>query len=217
MGELVSVNVAVPRHNPAKSTGTTGIDKRPVDGPVRLRRPGPKTTGLGSGVIGDAVYDVRHHGGDEQAVYAYAREDLDAWGAELGRELTGGMFGENLTTSGVDVNGARLGERWHVGDTVVLAVTVPRIPCDTFSHWMGEPGWTKRFTAKAVPGSYLSIVEEGEVQAGDTITVVDRPDHDVTIGLVFRALTLEPELLPLLLAADALPTDMREKIERRIG
>lgn len=218
MGVLISVNMAVPRPNPAKdNVGDTGIDKRPVDGPVSLRAPGPKSIGLGSGVVGDEVFDMQHHGGDDQAVYAYAQEDLDAWSAELGRDLTGGMFGENLTTLGVDVNGALIGERWRIGRDVVLEVTVPRIPCSTFAEWMGEPQWVKRFTIKAAPGSYLKIVEPGEVRGGDPITVLQRPDHDVTIELVFRALTREPELLPRLLAAQTLPAGIREKAARRIA
>lgn len=217
MAVLVSVNIGVPRPNPANDTAVTAIDKRPVDGPVWLRPPGPKHTGLGSGLIGDRVFDARHHGGDDQAAYAYAREDLDTWQAELGRPLAGGVFGENLTTLGVDVTGARIGERWRIGETVVLEVTSPRIPCGTFAHWMDDEDWIKRFTARAVPGAYLRIITEGEVRGGDPIEVVSRPGHDVTIGLTFRGLTLEPELLPRLLAADALAASTRERIARRVA
>ncbi|WP_213450574.1 MOSC domain-containing protein [Rhizomonospora bruguierae] len=211
MAHVISVNIAVPRANPAKSTGVTGIDKRPVEGPVEVRAPGPG----GSGLAGDKIFDVAHHGGADQAVYAYAREDLDAWGAELGRHLPGGCFGENLTTAGVDVTGALIGERWRVGEQVVLEVCVPRIPCGTFAHWLGEQRWEKRFTARAVPGAYLRVVAPGAVRAGDPVTVLDRPDHAVTIGLTFRALTLEPDLLPRLLAADALPARARARVTRR--
>ena len=90
----------------------TGIDKQPVPGPVRVAAPGPKGIG-GSGLAGDAVCHKRHHGGDDQAVYAVAREDLDDWERELGRTLPAGSFGENLTTQGVDVSGALIGERWR--------------------------------------------------------------------------------------------------------
>jgi MOSC domain-containing protein YiiM len=215
MAELLSVNLAVPRHNPAKDVGVTGIDKQPATGPVQVRAPGPKTTGLGSGLAGDQIFDVAHHGGDDQAVYAYAREDLDLWAAELGRELPGGVFGENLTTRGVDVTGALIGERWRVGEQVVLEVAVPRIPCGTFAHWMADQGWIKRFTATARPGAYLRVVAPGEIRAGDPVVIESRPDHDVTIGVTFRALTLEPELLPRLLSADALPPSVRENAARR--
>jgi MOSC domain-containing protein YiiM len=212
---VLSVNLAVPRHNPAKGVGITGIDKRPATGPVLVRAPGPKGAGGGSGVVGDQVFDLAHHGGEDQAVYAYAREDLDRWAAELGRDLPGGVFGENLTTEGVDVTGALIGERWRIGADVVLEVAVPRIPCGTFAHWMAEQRWVKRFTVQARPGAYLRVVAPGEVRAGDPVTVFGRPDHGVTIGLTFRALTREPERLPTLLAADALPDDVRALAARR--
>lgn len=217
MPSLLSVNVANPRPNPAKGVASTGIDKRPVTGPVQVRAPGPKRGGLGSGLVGDQVFDTRHHGGDDQALYAYAREDLDGWAAELGRPLANGVFGENLTTAGLDVTGARIGERWRIGPDVVVEVSVPRIPCGTFANWLAEPGWIRRFTARAVPGAYLRVVTAGEIGAGQPITVLNRPEHDVTIGLTFRALTTESELLPRLLAADALPQDVRDLARRRTG
>jgi MOSC domain-containing protein YiiM len=215
MAHLLSVNLAVPRPSPGKGTGVTGIDKRPANGPVQVRAPGPKTTGLGSGLVGDRVFATVHHGGDDQAVYAYAREDLDAWEAELGRDLPGGVFGENLTTSGLDVTGALIGERWRIGEQVVLEVAVPRIPCGTFAGWMAEQGWVKRFTVRAVPGAYLRVVVPGEIGAGDPVVVVSRPEHDVTIGVTFRALTREPELLPRLLDAEALPEDVKRLATKR--
>lgn len=213
VAHVISVNLAVPRDNPAKrAIGTTGIDKRPADGPVEVRAPdGPG----GSGLVGDKIFDAASHGGVDQAVYAYAREDLDAWGEELGRHLSGGSFGENLTTAGVDVGGALIGERWQVGDEVVLEISVPRIPCDTFVHWIGERRWTKTFTERALPGAYLRVVTPGTIRAGDPITVRYRPEHDVTVGLTFRALTREPELLPRLLPANSLPEETRAKITRR--
>ncbi|WP_345366567.1 MOSC domain-containing protein [Actinoallomurus liliacearum] len=216
MALLVSVNVGRPRPNPWKDTGTTGIDKRPVDGPVAVTAPGPKGTGA-VGLAGDRVYDVKHHGGADQAVYAYAREDLDRWAAELGRDLPDGVFGENLTTSGLDVNGALIGERWRVGEQVLLEVSCPRIPCGTFQGWMEEQGWIKRFTRAALPGAYLRVIEPGEIRTGDPITVEDRPAHEVTVALAFRALTAEPDLLPTLLVADALPEEDMRRIRRRVG
>jgi MOSC domain-containing protein YiiM len=190
--------------------GTTGIDKRPADGPVRVAAPGPKGQG-GSGLTGDTVCDLRHHGGNDQAVYAYAREDLDRWEPELGRALPGGVFGENLTTSGLDLSGARVGERWRVGSELTLEVSGPRIPCRTFAGWLGEKGWVKRFTEAAAPGAYLRVVSPGEIRAGDSVEIVHRPDHEVTVALLFRALTTERALLPRILAAgDALPAAERE-------
>jgi MOSC domain-containing protein YiiM len=212
--ELLSVNVGNPRPNPWKRLSATGIDKRPVDGPVAVVAPGPKGTGA-VGLVGDRAYDVQHHGGADQAVYAYAREDLDGWERALGRPLANGVFGENLTTVGLDVNSARIGERWRVGRDVVLEVSCARIPCLTFQGWLESSGWIERFTRAALPGPYLRVIEPGNIRAGDPVEIAHRPDHDVTVALVFRAMTLEPELLPRLLAADALPEESRELARRR--
>ncbi|EFC86867.1 MOSC domain-containing protein [Parafrankia sp. EUN1f] len=212
--KVLSVNVGIPRANPWKGLGLTGIDKRPVDGPVAVVAPGPKGTGA-VGLAGDRVYDVKHHGGSDQAVYAYAREDLDGWEAELGRPLANGVFGENLTTTGLDVNGALIGERWRVGPKVVLEVSSARIPCGTFQGWLERDGWIRTFTQAALPGAYLRVIEPGDIRAGDPVEIVHRPDHDVTVALVFRAMTREPELLPRLLAADALPEEGKDLARRR--
>ncbi|WP_460106922.1 MOSC domain-containing protein [Streptomyces sp. YKOK-J1] len=204
--KLLSVNLgsaqAVPYTD--QPQGVTGIDKRPTDGPVRVAAPGPKGTGA-SGVAGDTVCDTRHHGGDDQAVYAFAREDLDDWERELGRTLANGCFGENLTTDGLDVSEALIGERWRIGPRVVLEVTSGRIPCRTFQGHLAERGWVRRFTRKGATGAYLRVIEPGEIRAGDSIEIVHRPDHGVTAAMEFRAVTTERELLPGLLAAgDAL-------------
>jgi MOSC domain-containing protein YiiM len=206
MGVLLSVNVACP-YIADCSGGPTGIDKRPVSGPVAVAAPGPSPLGpdgppatAGSGLAGDSVY-FRQHGGDHQAVYAYAREELDAWGAELGRELPAGVFGENMTTSGLDVSGALIGERWRVGPDVVLEVTSPRIPCRTFAEWIGAEHWVKRFTFAARPGAYLRVIAGGDIRAGDSIEIVSRPEHTVSASMVFRALTRERELAPQVVPA----------------
>lgn len=196
----------------------TGIDKRPSSEPSAVRAPGPRQGGLGSGLVGDSICNPRHHGGDDQAVYAYAREDLDDWQIRLGRELTNGVFGENITTSGVDVTNCLVGERWSIGsDGLVLEVTSPRIPCKTFSTWMGYPGWIKTFTAAVLPGAYFRVVEPGTVRADDRIEVIARPDHAVTVSTVFRALMHEPGLLPSLAVADALPEKIKQQVARRRG
>jgi MOSC domain-containing protein YiiM len=212
--KLLSVNIGRPRPNPPKGSRLTGIDKRPVDGPVAVAAPGPKGTGA-VGLAGDRVYDVKHHGGFDQAVYAYAREDLDGWEAELGRSLANGVFGENLTTLGLDVNGALIGERWRIGRDAVLEVSCARIPCSTFQNWLERDGWIKRFTQAARPGAYLRVIEPGDIRAADPVEIVHRPHHDVTVALVFRAMTLEPQLLPRLLVADALPEEEKELARRR--
>ena len=211
---LLSVNVGKPRDNPWKPVALTGIDKRPVSGPVQVTAPGPKGTGA-VGLAGDRVYDVKHHGGSDQAVYAYAREDLDEWQTELGVRLRNGVFGENLTTECVAVNDALVGERWRIGDEVLLEVCCPRIPCGTFQGWLGRSGWIRRFTEAARPGAYLRVIAPGPIRAGDPVVIEHRPDHDVTVAVTFRATTVEPELLPRLLAAAALPDEIKNLARKR--
>jgi MOSC domain-containing protein YiiM len=187
---LVSANVGIAR--PLTVSGRdrlSAIDKRPVDGPVAVRR---------LGLDGDVQVERRHHGGPEQAVYAYSAEDLALWSERLGRPLPPGSFGENLTISGLDVTEARIGERWRIG-TVTLEVGDVRTPCRTFHAWLQETGWIRRFTTEGRPGAYLRVVEEGSLQAGDAVELVEARDHDVTVGLMFRALTTRRELLPRLL------------------
>jgi len=208
---LLSVNVGSAVASEHTDTGITGIDKRPSAEPVEIRDPGAGTGG--SGVAGDAIGDPRSHGGSDQAVYAYAREDLDVWQAELGRPLPGGVFGENLTTLGLDVNGALVGERWTVGERCVLEVTSPRIPCRTFAGWLEEQLWVRRFTQRGAPGAYLRVIVPGSVCGGDPITVIHRPSHDVTIAMMFRALTTEKvEEARLVAAGDALPERLRRRL-----
>jgi MOSC domain-containing protein YiiM len=213
MATLLSVNLGTAKASRHTDTGTTGIDKQPSTEPVEIQDPGART-GL-SGLSGDAIGDPRSHGGTDQAVYAYAREDLDVWQEELGRPLPGGVFGENLTTRGLDINSALIGERWKVGDECILEVTSPRIPCRTFAGWLEEQQWVRRFTQRGAPGAYLRVVEPGRVRAGDEITVVHRPVHDVSIAMMFRAMTTEKFLQPhLAVAGDALPEDLREQLLR---
>lgn len=213
MARVLSVNVGVMHSTVHSDVRITGIDKRPVSGPVMVREPGPRGTG-GSGLAGDPICDLRHHGGSDQAVYAYAREDLDWWEAELGRVLPCGVFGENLTTQDIDLNAALVGERWRVGEGCVLEVTSPRIPCRTFAGWLGEQRWQRRFTRRGRAGAYLRVITPGAVQAGDAIDVVQRPAHTIDLGFMFRAMTTEQQRFGELAAAgDALPVKVRRELE----
>lgn len=159
------------------SVGTTAIDKRPVVGRVKARM---------LGLYADVQADRVHHGGPDQAVYAYAQEDAEHWAHELGREISPGLFGENLRTAGVDVSTAVVGERWRVG-SAVLEVTQPRTPCSTFQRRMGEERWVRRFTAANRTGAYLRVAEAGDIGAGDTVDVVHVPEHGVRIADWFAA------------------------------
>ncbi len=199
----MSVNVGPTRDVPWGSLKRSAIDKRPVEGPVGI---GPL------GLEGDEIADTEHHGGIDQAVYVYAAEDLQAWAADLGRDLVPGQFGENLTTSGLDVQDSRLGDRWRVG-TALLEVCDVRIPCSVFQGFLDEPQWVKRFTLRGVPGAYLRVVEPGVVTAGDRIEVVERRPHDLTVAMAFRALTTQRHLLADLLAEPRISAKIRRKAE----
>ncbi|MGI9006347.1 MAG: MOSC domain-containing protein [Streptosporangiaceae bacterium] len=170
-------------------TEQTAIDKRPADGRILAGR---------LGLAGDEHGDTENHGGPDQALYAYGREDLDWWTGRLGRELPDGAFGENLTTAGIDVNAALIGETWAIG-AVIVQVTSPRIPCATFRAWTGERAWVKRFAAAGRPGAYLRVLAEGEIGAGDGIEVLERPAERVTVTESMRAFYGDQDLMRTLL------------------
>jgi MOSC domain-containing protein YiiM len=203
VGRLLSVNVGRPK---AVDTGNrvveTAIWKAPVEGRVRVR---------GVNLDGDQQADLTVHGGPDKAVYAYAIEETRLWQGELGRELGAGAFGENLTTAGIDVSGALLGERWRVG-TTLLEVVQPRLPCFKLGLKMGDPRFVKRFGQASRPGAYLRIVEEGELGAGDAISVARDAgqDHAVSVRLVSDAILVDRGLIPRALEAPQLIPNLRE-------
>jgi MOSC domain-containing protein YiiM len=205
---LLSVNVGSPRTVPSltgKRMVRTAIWKTPVEGRVAVR---------GINVEGDEQADRRVHGGEFKAVYAYALEEIRAWEDELGRAIGPGGFGETFTLEGVDVSGARAGERWAIG-SALFEVVQPRVPCFKLNLRLGDPKFGRRFTAAGRPGAYLRIVEDGEVGAGDEVRIVRRPQHDVTMRLMMHALLVEKDRLPDLLAAPELIAEWRDWIEER--
>ncbi|MEN0084532.1 MAG: MOSC domain-containing protein [Leifsonia sp.] len=192
MAEILAVCRVEQLLKDAGGIGVTAIDKRPVERRLHVRP---------LGLYGDVQADRKHHGGATKALYAYADEDASFWAAELGRDIPPGLFGENLRTSGLDVNGAEIGERWAIGDELVVEVTCPRTPCATFQRRMREPQWVKRFAAEGRTGAYLSVVKSGGVGAGDEVRVLSRPGHGVTVESFFTG-------------ADAAQADALEAAER---
>jgi MOSC domain-containing protein YiiM len=182
----------------------TGLFKEPVEGPVFATE---------SGLEGDAIGDRRVHGGAEKAVYAYSRNDVEWWAAELGRELEEGFFGQNLTLEGMDASAAVVGERWRVGEAL-FEVAGPRLPCFKLAARVGDRGFERRFGQAARPGAYLRVLEEGSLRAGDAVLVEDRPVHGVTTSLVSRAVLGEKELRPRALAAERLQPSLRRHLRR---
>lgn len=201
---VLTVNVVEELIAGPKKTGLTAIDKRPQGRRVPV--------GL-LGLEGDRVCDTEAHGGPDQALYAYAREDSAWWAEQLGREIPAGLFGENLSTEGLDITNALIGEVWRLGDEVEVMVRAPRIPCITFQARMGIPRWVKRFHREGRPGAYLKVLKTGTIGAGDQIDVISRPDHEVTIGVMFAA--QDSAKMRGMLDSDAdLVDELRDEAER---
>jgi len=197
---VVSVNVGRPKPLvTGRRVIESAIGKAPVEGPVAVR---------GVNLAGDDQADRSVHGGPDQAVYAYPSEDIAFWSDVTGLELDAGAFGENLTTAGIDVSDARIGERWRIG-TVELRVTGPRIPCFKLEARIGVRGFQKQFLHAGRPGAYFALADEGELRAGDAVEVVHRPEHDVTPRLIVETMWVDrtrlaevepavPDMLPKL-------------------
>ena len=175
------------------------IWKSPVEGRVAVR---------GVNLAGDAQADRSAHGGPDKAVYAYSTEDYRWWGEELGRQLESSEFGEHLTTEGVDVTGAVVGERWQIG-SALLEVSEPRVPCWRLAHRMEDDEFPRRFVQAGRPGAYLRITVEGDVGAGDEIRVIERPDHGLTVGDVFRIYTRDRDDAARLLSVPQLSSSWK--------
>jgi MOSC domain-containing protein YiiM len=204
---VVSVHVGRPRTvQTRRAAVTTAIWKDPVEGRVAVR---------GVNLDGDDQADRSVHGGPDKAVYAYALEEVRAWENELGRDLGEAAFGQNLTTQGIDVSGALIGERWLIASTL-FEVAQPRLPCFKLGLRIGTPAFVKRFAQAARPGAYLRIVKEGDVGPGDPIEVVSRPDHGVTSRMVSDAILRDPALIPAVVQAEQLPAELRSWLAERI-
>ena len=180
----------------------TAIWKHPVTGPVALR---------GVNLVGDDQGNRTLHGGVDKAVYAYAMEDYEFWAATEKFSVHLALFGENLTVQGLDLAGALIGERWRIG-TALLEVAQPRLPCFKLGIRVGDPEFPKRFQSAMRTGAYLRIIEEGALQAGDSIRIVDRPAHNVTIRLLAESV-LDPAKLDAILAAPQLPANWRKRAQ----
>jgi MOSC domain-containing protein YiiM len=205
MRRVVSVNVGQPRQISVRRGRPlmSSIVKDPAEGRVRA---------VGTNLEGDRQADLTVHGGVDKAVYVYAREDIAWWAQALGRDDLGpGWFGENLTTEGVDVTTAVVGERWRIGDAE-LEVSQPRLPCSKLGIRFGDGRMVKAFARAARPGAYVRILREGSVGAGDEIELLHRPEHGVTVELVSRAFLLDPSLQPQAAKAPELSASLADEL-----
>lgn len=206
--QVTSLNVGrIARLETPRRTVESAIVKQPVPGRVRIE---------GVNLEGDDQADRRVHGGVDRAVYAYAAEDYAWWKEELGRPLVPGTFGENLTTSGLDVNAALVGERWELGDAE-LEVAAPRVPCSKLAARVGDPRFVARFGRARRPGPYLRITRPGTIAAGDRIRVAARPSHGIRVVDVFVIYLFERERLRELLAVPELGGSWTEWIHEQLA
>jgi MOSC domain-containing protein YiiM len=206
VARVISVNVGTPQQLSVRRGRPmmSAIVKAPVAGRVRVE---------GINVVGDAQADMRVHGGPNKAVYAYAREDSDWWQERLGRDIPDAMFGENLTTEGVDVTNALIGERWRIG-TAEFEVCQPRLPCSKLGLRFGDLKMVKAFGEASRPGANLRIITEGEIGAGDELEITHRPEHDITVALVSDAILLDETLLEQALSAPELAEDLADAMRQ---
>jgi len=158
-----------------RQSHTTGICKRPIDGAAFLDE---------SGLQGDVIVDAEHHGGADQAIYAYSADDYDWWANETGKDYLPGLFGENLTIRGMPTD-MNVGDRLLIGE-VVLEATAPRIPCGTFATRMQDSGLGLAFRKAEKPGIYFRVLNSGAIAAGDSVTFVENEAETVTILELFR-------------------------------
>lgn len=201
MARILSVNVSPARTVTWRGRSiTTGIFKEPVDHPVMLSI---------AHVSGDEQADLEAHGGVDKAVYAYATEDYAWWTERIGRSLTPGTFGENLTTEGIAVSRALIGERWRVG-TAVVEVSQPRMPCYKLGMKMDDPQFVRAFAEGRRPGAYLRVLEPGIVRVGDAAEVLCKPTHGVTVRDVAEIYSFDRARAPQLRDVPALAASMRD-------
>jgi MOSC domain-containing protein YiiM len=207
--QLISVNVGLPREVAWKGrTASTGIFKEPVSDRVMVRS---------LNLDGDGQADLTVHGGLDKAVYVYPFEHYDYWRSELpDMDLPLGIFGENFTTTGLREAEVNIGDRFRIGN-LILMVTQPRLPCYKLGIRFGRPDMVKRFLASRRTGFYFRVLQEGEVGVGDSLELVSRDDHHITVADITQLYVREednPDLLQRAAQLEALPQSWRDYFQR---
>jgi len=202
--ELLSVNIGQKRTQPkGNALETTGIYKLPTKEPVEIRTLGIQT---------DVICDTKNHGGPDQAIYIYGTADYDWWSTGLGRTLEPGTFGENLTISELESAGFNIGDRLHVGSTI-LEVTAPRIPCGTLARRMGDAHFVKQYRNAERPGLYCRVIQEGSIRAGNEVRLERYTGETISILQMFRDYYDNPKNEETLRRALRAPIAIRARIE----
>ena len=209
--ELISINVGLPREVSWQGkTVSTAIFKSPVEGSVKLHT---------FNLDGDAQADLTVHGGVHKAAYAYPVEHYALWEQELADvKLTPGQFGENFTTRGLLENAVNIGDILRIGSTVIQ-VTEPRVPCYKLGLRFGRPDMVKRFMNSGRSGFYVSVLEEGTVEAGDTFEFVERDRNRIRVADITRLYAPEKddwETIRNVVELETLPDSWREYFQHRL-
>ncbi len=209
--QVISVNVGLPREVVWKGrTVLTGIYKEAVAGSVAVRQ---------FNLDGDRQADLTVHGGANKAIYAYPAEYYAFWKEQFpGMELPWGMFGENLTITGLLDETIHIGDQFQVG-TAQLVVTQPRLPCYKLGIKFGRDDILKRFLQSGLTGFYFAVLKEGEVAAGDPISLLHRDEHQLKVADITRLYHRDKHNLDLLrraVAVEALPEEWREYFRERL-
>jgi MOSC domain-containing protein YiiM len=175
---VISANVGQPREVKFRDGSVlTGIFKQPVAGRVAVHE---------LNLAGDRQADLTVHGGRDKAIYCYPVEHYPYWAAELpGTDLPHGMFGENLTTEGLDETTVHIGDQFRIG-SAVLQVTQPRTPCYKLGIKFGRADMVEKFWSSRRSGFYFSVIEEGELGAGDVIERIAVGPGEVGIAEVLQ-------------------------------
>jgi MOSC domain-containing protein YiiM len=211
-GRVESIQVGLPRRvDHDGGTESTAIFKHAVDGPVRLGT---------LGFAGDGQADAAHHGGPDQAAYAYPREHYAHWAARLPDRIDEpGLFGENLTTRGLLESDVHFGDVFTLGGARVQ-VTTPRVPCFKLGIRTGDPGIVAPFLDSGRLGFYLRVLEEGDVAPGDPIERVVVDPHRLTMAALIAGLFApdpKPAELERILAIPTLHPKHRARLELRLA
>jgi MOSC domain-containing protein YiiM len=202
--KLISINIGKERTQQRRDyVETTGIYKMPVSGPVEIKS---------LGIDGDAICDMKHHGGPDQAIYVYGGADYEWWSQELGREIPPGTFGENLTISDLSSADFNVGDSLYIGG-VTLQVTAPRIPCGTFATRMQDPQWVKKFRKSGRPGLYCRVLGEGVVNVGDEVRVEKYTGTTLSISQMYRDYYEKNKTEEMLRRHLDAPIDIRSRME----
>jgi len=175
--KLISVNIGQQETlNTPNGAVQTGIIKKPIS---------TKVTVTELGLEGDAIVDTSVHGGLDQALYLYSQEDYGWWSERLGRTLSPGIFGENLTISSFGEAPLTIGDRLHIGD-VIIEISAPRTPCFKLAARMGDPGFIKDFVQAARTGAYARVIKTGTIIAGDDVVLTKTTEEYPSVSEIFK-------------------------------